>query len=112
MTDQFPIDNPPERLTPATAPSRAVREREKSAVREALTLVTEQGAERLAEWLTAIEAQDGPKAAFDSYIKLLEFALPKLQRVTVTDPDGNSPSLPVINVSFNAPAPPKDVTNG
>jgi hypothetical protein len=58
---------------------------------------------KLAELLDEITEKNGPKAAFDSFIKLLEFAQPKLQRVTVTNPDGDAVQAPVINVSFAQP---------
>jgi hypothetical protein len=76
-------------------------------VLEAITAVCEaQVGERgtkLMELLDEIKEKNGPKAAFDSFIKLLEFAQPKLQRVTVADPDGNAVQAPIINVSFAQP---------
>ena len=93
----------------ATAPTTSVRELEKSAVREAITNCLEGGAPLLQEWLTKIEEKNGPKAAFDSFIKLLEFGMPKLQRVTVQDPDGNAASMPLIQVNFSPSTPMKIV---
>ena len=103
-TDSFPIDSPPQELLPASGQNLSLRARERSAVLEAITAVCEaQVGERgtkLMELIDEIKEKNGPKAAFDSFIKLLEFAQPKLQRITVQDPDGNAPTAPVINVSF------------
>lgn len=103
MTDHYPIDSPPQELLPPATPNRERDALEKSAVREAITECLEGGAPRLMHWLDLIEEQKGAKAAFDSFIKLLEFGMPKLQRVTVQDPNGDAVQMPVINVSFAAP---------
>lgn len=99
----YPLDSPPpEQLVPPTLlSSRASRE--KSAVREAITLVCESGAERLMGWMDKIEEEQGAKAAFDSFVKLLEFCQPKLSRMTVQDPDGNAPQLPNITINYGIP---------
>lgn len=104
MSESFPIDNPPIPLTPATGANRSLRARENSALAEAIAYVCEarvgERGSRLIELLDKIEEKDGPKAAFDSIMKLMEFRVPKLQRVTIEDPEGKAPALPVINVSF------------
>ena len=105
-SDSYPLDSPPVSLTPATR-GRERQELEKSAVREAITSVCEtcvgeRGA-KLQTLIDRIEGECGPKAAFDSIIKLLEFSQPKLQRVTVADPDGNATKQPIINVTFHSP---------
>ncbi len=46
-------------------------------IREVITQFAGNNSARLSRWLTEIEAQDGPKAALDAYVKVLEFALPK-----------------------------------
>lgn len=104
MTDEFPIDSPPQ-LISSRQPSASIREREKSAVREAITLVATDGASRLQGWLDRIDdgSPAGAKEAMSMFLKLLEFSMPKLQRVTVEDPDGNAPAAPVINVHFDQP---------
>jgi hypothetical protein len=104
MKDSYPIDNLPQVLVEAK-PQRVRKDAEQSAVREAITLVCESGAERLQGWLDKIEAESGAKAAMDSFLKLLEFSQPKLSRVTVQDPDGNASKTPIINVTFHSPAP-------
>ena len=104
MTDSFPIDNPPQVLLLAAPSSREREALEKSVVREAITECLEGGAPRLMRWLDRIEEQKGAKAAFDSFIKLLEFGMPKLQRVTVQDPNVDAVQMPVINVSFAQPS--------
>ena len=88
---------------------REMREIEKSALREAIASVCEAAVGergcKLQLLLDRIEELNGPKAAFDSIIKLLEFAQPKLQRVTVQDPDGQAVKMPVININFAQPPP-------
>ena len=41
------------------------------------------------DWLDTIALVDGPAAALDRYIKLLEFAVPKLSRAEVAVEDGS-----------------------
>lgn len=105
MPEFFDPSNPPQGVE--TVPVRTLRQREKSAVREAITAVCEtamgERGSKLKDLLDKIEAQDGPKAAFDALVKLLEFTTPKLQRVTVEDPDGEAPKVPIINVTFGQP---------
>lgn len=104
MTDHYPVDSPPQMLA-SVQPNMSVVAREKSAVREAITLVCDQGASRLQGWLDTIDdgTPGGAEKAMGMFLKLLEFSMPKLQRVTVQDPDGNAPKQPIINVTFAAP---------
>ncbi len=116
MASDFPLDEPPHQLNENRTP-RPLREREKSAVREAITLVCTDGAGRLQGWLDRIDdgSKEGAKEAMGMFLKLLEFSMPKLQRVTVEDPDGNAPQLPIINVSFAQPMKvinPEDTVDG
>jgi len=62
---------------PAGSPNRATTE-----VREALAELVVGNVPRLQEWLDRL-AKHNPKAAFEVYVKLLEFCLPKLARITV-----------------------------
>lgn len=84
-------------------------QRERSAVREAIVYVCEamvgERGSKLLDLLARIEAEDGPAAAFDRMMKLLEFGQPKLQRVMVSDPGDGAPQAPIINVTFNGAAP-------
>lgn len=91
---------PPEPLTPAIR-NGSLASREKSAVREAITNAVEGGSVRLAERLEQVYEDDGAKAYVETFIKVLEFVQPRLQRVTVQDPDGKKIQPPVINVSFH-----------
>jgi len=50
------------------------------AAREALARFVEGNTERLQEWLDQIAEQDGPKAAFQCFVSLIEFHVPKLAR--------------------------------
>lgn len=101
MSDEFDIAFPPDRPQPVAKRERQAMEQ--SAVRQAIVECLEGGAPRLMGWLDKIESEKGAKAAFDSFLKLLEFGQPKLQRIVVEDPNGNAPQLPVINVSFGQP---------
>ena len=51
-----------------------------AAAREAIARFVDGNAERLNGWLDQIEAQDGPKAAFQCFADLLEYHVPKLAR--------------------------------
>lgn len=69
----------PTELTAGTMRKRAMER-----MRYALTNLVEDNGERVQAWLDTIAVVDGPKAALDSYLKLLEFALPKLSRAEVS----------------------------
>jgi hypothetical protein len=57
--------------------AKGVRNHTTAEIREVITQFAGNNSARLSRWLTEIEAQDGPKAALDAYVKVLEFALPK-----------------------------------
>ena len=61
-------------------------------VRYALSQLAQNNVEQVQRWLVAIELVDGPKAAFDSYMKMIEYSIPKLRRteVKVEDSAGNA----------------------
>lgn len=61
-------------------------------VRYALSQLAQNNVEEVQRWLTQIELIDGPKAAFDSYMKMIEYSVPKLSRteVKVEDSAGNA----------------------
>jgi hypothetical protein len=50
------------------------------AAREAIARFVDGNSERLQGWLDEIAERDGPKAAFDCVVDLLEFHCPKLAR--------------------------------
>ena len=56
--------------------------------REAIARFVDGNAPRLNGWLDEIYASDGPKAAFESVIDLLEYHVPKLARTELTGKDG------------------------
>lgn len=63
----------------------------KSAVgrmRWTITQIIEDNAGRVQEWIDMIALVDGPKEALDMYIKMLEYAVPKLSRAVVSVEDG------------------------
>ncbi len=107
MRSEDRLLNPPMTLVPAGERQLSRTQREKSAVREAITEVCDaamgERGSKLTKLLEKIEEQEGPKAAFDAIVKLLEFTTPKLQRVTVEDPDGNAPRLLTLNINFGRP---------
>lgn len=76
---------------PTGLSTNALRQRAVNRMRYAITQLVEDNQERVEIWLDTIAAVDGAKAALDSYLKLLEFALPKLSRaeVSVEDDRGN-----------------------
>lgn len=63
----------------------------KSAVgrmRWAITQLIEDNSKHVDEWLHLVRLVDGPKEALELYIKLLEYAVPKLSRAEVSVEDG------------------------
>ena len=63
--------------------------------REAIGRFVDDNAPRLQAWLDQIAQDEGPKAAFQCVIDLLEFHVPKLARTELTGKDGG-PLLPKI----------------
>lgn len=51
-----------------------------------------------------IEVKNGPKAAFDCYVVLSDFVLPKLQRIEHTGKDGDSLSIEHVLSNLRAPS--------
>jgi hypothetical protein len=52
--------------------------------------VANTNAPRMQRWLDEIYKTDGARAAMDTYIKLLEFVLPKVGRMELTGEDGGA----------------------
>ncbi|MBD3292070.1 MAG: hypothetical protein GF393_04040 [Armatimonadia bacterium] len=67
-----------------------LRRRAVNIMRHNLASLAEDKYEDAKRWLDQIEIIEGPKAAFDSYLRLLEFAVPKLSRAEVSVEDGGS----------------------
>jgi hypothetical protein len=63
---------------------------EKSTInaREALARFVDANTERLQGWLEEIYKTDGPKAAWECMVDVIEYHVPKLQRTELTGEDG------------------------
>lgn len=72
---------------PAALSSSQLRKRSVDRMRFVLTNLLEDNTGKVQAWLDAIEKVDGAKAAFDSFLKLLEFGVPKLSRAEVAIED-------------------------
>ncbi len=61
-------------------------------VRFALSQLAQNNVTQVQHWLDAIALVDGPKAALELYLKMIEYSVPKLSRteVKVEDSDGNT----------------------
>lgn len=58
--------------------------------REAIARFVEGNASRLQGWLDQIAEEEGPKAAFQCLLDMLEFHVPKLARTELTGKDGGA----------------------
>lgn len=82
---------------PAGTPNKATAQ-----AREAIAAFVEGNVDRLNGWLDAI-AQDSPKAAFDCFMDVVEYHIPKLARVEsqALDKDGKpTDQIKEITVKF------------
>jgi hypothetical protein len=68
---------------PRGIPNKATRN-----AREAIARFVDGNADRLQEWLDRIAEDEGPKAAYNCFVDLLEFHVPKLARNELTGEDG------------------------
>ena len=61
-------------------------------VRYALSQLAQNNVDQVQRWLTAVEISDGPKAAMELFLKMIEYSVPKLSRteVKVEDAAGNT----------------------
>lgn len=61
-------------------------------LRYALSQLAQNNVQHVQDWLVAIEIADGPKAAMELYLKMIEYSVPKLSRteVKVEDSAGNA----------------------
>lgn len=91
---------------------------------EAVKLLVDKNADKMLGWLDLI-AKDNPLAAFNCYMSVLEYSLPKLARTEITGKDGERftvnvaglesvPMRNVIDAEFKAvePVAIEDKTNG
>lgn len=63
--------------------------------REAIARFIDGNSERLQDWLDKIEADQGAKAAWDCFIDLAEFHVPKLARTELTGEGGGPVAISV-----------------
>lgn len=56
--------------------------------REAIARFVDENSSRLQGWLDQIAQEEGPKAAFQCVMDLMEYHVPKLARTEVTGKDG------------------------
>lgn len=86
---------------PAGTPNKATTQ-----AREAIAAFVEGNVERLNGWLDAIAA-DSPKNAFDCFMDVVEYHIPKLARqdTRFVDEDGNDKDMTVTlnRIVYNAP---------
>lgn len=73
---------------PDALTSEQLRRAAVTRMRWSLTQLIEDNAEKVQDWIDLVALVDGPKDALEIYIKLLEFAVPKLSRAEVSVEDG------------------------
>lgn len=73
---------------PDALTSEQLRRTAVTRMRWAMTQLIEDNAEKVQGWIDSVAMIDGPKDALEIYIKLLEFAVPKLSRAEVSVEDG------------------------
>lgn len=73
---------------PDALTSEQLRRTAVTRMRWAMTQLIEDNAEKVQGWIDTVALVNGPKDALDIYIKLLEFAVPKLSRAEVSVEDG------------------------
>lgn len=83
-------ENNPSRGRPKGSPNKSTQ-----SARDAIAQFVEGNAERLMGWLDKI-AEDNPMAAFDRYMSVVEFHIPKLQRQEITGKDGERLQINVV----------------
>jgi hypothetical protein len=75
--------------------------------REAIAAFVQNNSDRLQGLLDAIEAQDGPRAAFNAISDMVEYSVPKLGRTEHTGADEGPITLEVRWADGTPPANPK-----
>lgn len=73
---------------PDALTSEQLRRTSVTRMRWAMAQLVEDNAEKVQGWIDTVALVDGPKDALEIYIKLLEFAVPKLSRAEVSVEDG------------------------
>lgn len=79
---------------PSGRPLGAIGE-QKRLGREAIAKFVDRNADRLDGWLDAI-AETNPQAAFNAYMSVVEYHIPKLQRQEITGKDGERLQINVV----------------
>ena len=82
-TDELGRFTPGNGGRPKGVPNKATRRS-----REVIAAILENNVDKVQGWLEAIETKDGPRAAFDCVMSLMEFGVPKLARTELTGEDG------------------------
>jgi len=72
------------------------------AAREAIARFVDSNSDRLQDWLDEIAEQDGPKAAFQCFMDVVEYHVPKLARVEHAG-DEDNPLRHSIKIEFVKP---------
>jgi len=100
------VSNPhPHPLPPGKGRIKGSVNRSTANAREAIARFVDGNVERLAGWLDEIAETDGPKAAFQCLMDVMEYHVPKLARTELT---GAGKGAEPINVNINLVGPNKD----
>lgn len=77
---------------PVTLNETALQRVSTGRVRFALSQLAQNNVASVQRWLDCIELVDGPKAAMEAFLKMIEYSVPKLSRteIKVEDSDGNT----------------------
>jgi hypothetical protein len=67
-----------------------------ASAKEAIARFVDGNTPRLQAWLDQIAEKDGPKAAFQCVLDLLEFHVPKLARTELTGEDGGAVKIATV----------------
>lgn len=87
MPKPTPQDIERRQQLPNVMSDKQLQRRALARLRHNLASLSQDMYEEAVRWLELIEITDGPRAAFDSYMKLLEFTVPKLSRAEVAVED-------------------------
>lgn len=95
----MPFTKKGEKRSPGAGRRAGTPNKSTANAREAIARFVDGNAERLQGWLEEIAEREGPKAAFECVLALLEFHVPKLARTELTGPtEGSAPT--VVRVEF------------
>jgi hypothetical protein len=73
---------------PKGSPNKAT-----AAAREAIARFVDDNASKLQKWLDEIAEKDGPRAAYQCFMDVVEYHVPKLARTEITGKDGKDLSI-------------------